>query len=107
LGIEVIQTQGLATESGRKKSFYEDSFTVSHKIDLMRALEREVRLFSPLLAQLLRAAAKSRTSAAKAVKRAAHYGTAEAVPFVRQSLPQPLRCCPNWPTEKFNLDRCG
>jgi hypothetical protein len=33
------------------------------------------------------------------------------VPFVRQSLPQPLRvsegfwCCPIWPTEKSNLDR--
>jgi hypothetical protein len=41
----------------------------------------------------------------------AHGDTAEAVPFVRHSLPQPLRvsegfmCCPNWPTEKSSLDR--
>jgi hypothetical protein len=28
----------------------------------------------------------------KAVKRAAYYGMAESVPFVRRSLPQPLRC---------------
>src|SRR5258708_29208771 len=49
---------------------------------------------------------EKRTSAAKAVKRAANYGTAEPVPFVRQSLPQPLRCCPDWPTETSNLDRC-
>src|SRR4030088_1286280 len=42
-----------------------------------------------------------------ALKRAANYGPAEPVPFVRQSLPQPLRWCPNWPTEGSNLDRCG
>ncbi len=34
---------------------------------------------------------EKRTSAAKAVKRAPIYGTASAVPFVRQSLPQHLR----------------
>jgi hypothetical protein len=33
-------------------------------------------------------ASKKRTSAAKAVKRTAIYGTAEAVPFVGQSLPR-------------------
>jgi hypothetical protein len=39
--------------------------------------------------------AEKRTSAAKAVKRAGFYGTAEPVPFVRRSLPQPPRRCPN------------
>ena len=34
---------------------------------------------------------RKQPSAAKAVKPADIYGTAEAVPFVRQSLPQPLR----------------
>ena len=34
---------------------------------------------------------EKRTSAAEAVKQACLYGTAEAVPFVRTSLPQPLR----------------
>jgi hypothetical protein len=31
----------------------------------------------------------------------------EAVPFVRESLKpgECFRCCPNWPTEKFNLDK--
>ena len=55
---------------------------------------------------------EKRTSAAKAVKRSPFYGTAEAVPFVGQSLPQSLRVSegfmgwPNWPTEKPNLDMC-
>ena len=55
---------------------------------------------------------EKRTSAAKAVKRSPFYGTAEAVPFVGQSLPQPHRVSerfmgwPNWPTEKPNLDKC-
>jgi hypothetical protein len=49
---------------------------------------------------------ENRTSAAEAVKRATTYGTAEPVPFVRRSFPQPLRCCPNWPPEKSNWDRC-
>ena len=44
---------------------------------------------------------EKRTSAAKAVKRRPFYGTAEPVPFVRQSLPQRLQvsegfmCWPN------------
>src|SRR5450631_4331832 len=41
----------------------------------------------------------------------ASYGTAEAVPFVRQSSPafrvsESFLCCPNWSTEESNLDRC-
>ena len=49
---------------------------------------------------------EKRTSAAKAVKCAGIYGTAKPVPFVDSLFPQPLRCCPNWPTENPILDRC-
>src|ERR1700746_1169449 len=63
----------------------------------MRALAPEVHLFHALRRTQLPKEMDSpqclqkRTSAAKAVMRAAFYGTAEAVPFVRRSLPQPLR----------------
>jgi hypothetical protein len=93
-------------------------FSRATGLALMRALAPEVRLSHRLWRTQPRKDMSSpyvclekRTSAAKAVKRAPIYGTAEAVPFVRQSLPQHLRvsegfmCCPNRPTEKSNLDK--
>jgi hypothetical protein len=59
---------------------------------LMRALAPEVRLSNLLWRTQTRKKmtlpCEKRTSAAKAVKRANPYGTAEAVPFVRECLPQ-------------------